>query len=350
MILRFVFVAALLFQLSFLTKAKAATTPPELVIYTYDSMLSKGGLVPAIFPVFEKRYHCKIRALAWGEGGQIVSRIEIDAKRGKPTAHLVMGVDQSLWPSLKPWAYSWENWEPTGYSQLVKVAKVEQGFLPYDYSYLSLIADSVALKALNSGPPRSLKELLEPRWKRNVILQDPRTSTPGLGFFLFTHSLLGDATWNFWRNFKSQWLTLTPSWDSAYHLFLKGEAPLVWSYVTSQAYHQEHASAKAPVGRYQVALFEEGQPLQVEGAVWIKREDLKTQPEQALLIKQFLEYLISPEVQKKIPKTNWMLPVRENTEIPESFRNLPKPIKTISIQAQEVQPLLNKWNRSIVEK
>ena len=40
-----------------------------------------------------------------------------------------------------------------------------------------------------------------------------------------------------WRKLKPRILTVSKSWDEAYGLFLKGEAPLVLSYTTSPAYH-----------------------------------------------------------------------------------------------------------------
>src|SRR5206468_2130798 len=115
-----------------------------------------------------------------------------------------------------------------------------------------------------------LTELSAPAWKRKLILEDPRTSTPGLDFVLYARAALGERAREFWRGLRGQWLTLAPGWDAAYGLFLKEEAPLVWSYTTSQAYHEEHGDAAGENRRYSAILFEEGQPIQVEGAALVK--------------------------------------------------------------------------------
>lgn len=336
-----------LFFFSFLALFPAFSSDPvpELTIYTYDSILAKGGLGPAIFPLFEKKHHCRIRALAWGDAGQIVTRLETDGRRKKTGAQIVLGIDQQTWESVKPWTQEWKAWQPQGYGQLSPNLKVENGFLPYDYSYLGFIANEVLLKKQGLPIPQSLIDLEKAEWRRNIILEDPRTSTPGLGFLLYTEAVLGESYSKYWKNFRHQWLTLAPSWSTAYQLFLKEEAPLVWSYLTSQAYHEENS--KSPNPPYRAVVLKEGQPLQIEGASWIKGSTQT--PEQEKLVRSFLEFLLSKEVQTLIPKSNWMLPVRKDVQLPESFLRLPKPVRVVSLKTQqkEIREVLQNWARSI---
>jgi thiamine transport system substrate-binding protein len=195
-------------------------------------------------------------------------------------------------------------------------------------------------------------DLLNPIWERRLLLEDPRTSTPGLAFLLYTEKVLGGGgeVWKFWKKLSRQWLAMTVGWEGAYGLFLKKEAPLVWSYLTSQAYHEENGDLAGDKRRFQTLLFEEGQPYQLEGAAIVKGS-LKS-PEDRILARRFLEYLISTEVQKKIPKKLWMYPVLEGVEIPKSFQNLPKSIKLIPLAVpraprNETQRLLNQWRQSV---
>ncbi len=327
----------------------------ELVIYTYDQFLAPGALGREIFPLFEKKNHCHIRALASGNGGQILTRLQLDAKRGKSVAQLIVGIDQSSWEIAQPWTESWGRWLPLGYSRLIKEAQVERGFLPFDYGPLSMIADREVLSQMNLKTPSRLSDLLGSEWNRNIILQDPRTSTPGLSFFLYTYFVLGEGTWSFWKQFRNQWLTMAPGWEGAYGLFLKKEAPLVWSYLTSQAYHEEQGEQWRGQNRYQAVLFQEGQPFQLEGVAWVKGA-IKTQRHRELAQK-FLEFMISLEVQNRIPNKMWMYPVRKDVELPASFRNLPKPAKMISFQSgltlgrvkrgKEIETALSRWRQVI---
>ena len=104
---------------------------------------------------------------------------------------------------------------------------------PIDYGYFAVVYDTEKLK----NPPKSLKELVEGNPDEKIVIQDPRTSTPGLGLLLWVKSVYGDKAPEAWAKLKAKVLTVTPGWSEAYGLFTKGEAPMVLSYTTSPAYH-----------------------------------------------------------------------------------------------------------------
>jgi thiamine transport system substrate-binding protein len=309
--------------------AQAAT--PELVVYTYDSLAAPKGLASAVVPLFEKQCGCKVKLLASGDAGQMLARLTLDAERGKPVAHVAWGIDQHHWPKARKFAEPWGSWSPKGVAKLTPETRVGapgEGFLPFDYGVFAFMADQKQLDALKLAAPASHGDLLKPEYKKRFILEDPRTSSPGLGFLLYTLSARSEA-WTYWRSLKQQWLTMPQGWDAAYGAFLKGEAPLVWSYISSEAYHRQKDPAGA--GRYRAVLFQEGQPLQVEGA-FLVRATLGAQPGSRALARRFLEFLLSPEVQQEVPLKNWMHPAIVGTELPESFRKLPKPGKLLKIE------------------
>lgn len=72
---------------------------------------------------------------------------------------------------------------------------------------------------------------------QKIVIEDPRTSTPGLGLVLWVKSIYGDKTADAWSKLAPKVLTVTPGWSEAYSLFTKGEAEMVLSYTTSPAYH-----------------------------------------------------------------------------------------------------------------
>ena len=339
------FCSAFLVLLCYSTAFAQTHQQDEIVIYTYDSFVAKGGLGPEIFPLFEQKYGIKIHAIASGDGGQLISRLQLDFERKKPVADVVLGIDQHLLEKAAPYLeHQWDRgWIPKNLDKIVDDAKFKAtGFVPYDYGIFAFIADTDALAKHGLSIPTRLSDLEASVWKRNLILEDPRTSTPGLAFLLYTQELHGDDTVAFWKKFHSQWLTLTPGWDQAYGLFLKGEAPLVWSYTTSQAYHREHGDTK---GRYRALIFEEGNPIQVEGAAIVRGLSLHDQRNAQL----FLEFMLSSEVQKLIPQKNWMFPVVKDTKLPPSFEELPRPKKVFQIRssAKQVSDALKMWSRAV---
>jgi thiamine transport system substrate-binding protein len=314
-------------------------------------MVAEGGLGPAIFPEFEKVCGCHVRAVSSGDATQILNRLEIDAKRGVSGAQVVLGLDEQLWARAKGYLEDWGDWRPQGWERIAPQisgmqgapgspgAKTPAGFLPFDYGVFAFMADESALAAAGLKAPTSLAELTDPKWRKKLLLEDPRTSGPGLAFLLYALETQGPT---FLKAFAGQWLTLAPGWDGAYQLFLKKEAPLVWSYTTSQAYHEEHGEKV-----YRALIFSEGQPFQMEGAAWV-RGGVKSERDRERA-KRFFEFLLSPKVQELIPRKNYMFPAVEGTKLPESFKKLPKPSKRVPIarDAVEIDTALKDWESGL---
>jgi len=318
-----------------------AQSVDSLSILTYDSIASPKGLAGHLVPEFERQCQCKVKLISSGDAGTLASRLELEARRGSSSMDLVWGFDELLWPRVRPHVQkaSFQKLAPIEREVLGLISKEwEEGFVPFDYGVFSWIVDTDS----KIQPPKDLQQLLAMAYKKKVLLQDPRTSTPGLAFLRFTQAQISDPQlWSrFWSSLSQQWLTLAPGWDQSYSLFLKGEAPIVWSYITSEAYHRMNGDSK---GRYRAAIFPEAMPVQVEGAALLKKA------KNSVLAVQFLEFLLSESAQKKIPEGNWMLPVRQGITLPTAFQGLPKPKKWMSLKGsgEDLKELLKKWSHAV---
>ena len=80
----------------------------------------------------------------------------------------------------------------------------DEVFVPYDFGYFSFIYNSSKIQ----NPPTSFDELLNS--KISIIIQDPRTSTPGLGLLLWIKNVYGDDASEIWEKLNSNILTVTP--------------------------------------------------------------------------------------------------------------------------------------------
>lgn len=311
-----------------------------LGVYTYDSLAGKGGLGPEIFPLFEKKSGCRIQVFTSGDASQLVSRIALDRKRGKVSGDVVLGVDVLFWDKIRPNVDSGmtldSNVRKLLYPFISGQLREREGFIPYNWGALALIVDQESLQKAGLHPPKTLEDLARPELKKSFILEDPRTSSPGLQFLLFSRSQLGSGFKRYWTQMSGQWLTMPPGWDSAYSLFLRGAAPLVWSYVTSEAYHREKGMT-----RYRAVLFQEGQPVQIEGAVRLKNA---AHPKAA---GEFLKFLLSSEVQDRVGEVNWMWPVVKKAKVPKSFSVLPNPQKLILLSGEEAEGALQEWSEAV---
>ena len=323
--------------------SKPEDKKPDLVIFAHDSFVGKGGLGAEITPLFEKKCQCKIKMVGVGDAGQILARLELDARRGKSDAQVAIGFDAFSFARAKAYLDPWTGWSPARYENIPADLKLGPGFLPYDYGVMTFIADTVQIKGHQISKPKRLLDLMNPEWKKSLLLEDPRTSTPGLLFLMYTRSVLDKQVWKFWEEMRFQWKTLTPGWSGAYQLFMKGEAPLVWSYFTSQAYHHAHGAGN----RYEALVFEDGHPIQVEGAALIKNG--MASQEQKFLAMSFLEFLISPEVQVLVPKKNWMMPVMPDTQLPVDFQSLPQVKNRLQLVAdqKQIEELLSQWSKVV---
>ena len=159
-----------------------------------------------------------------------------------------------------------------------------------------------------------------------IIIQDPRSSTPGLGLVLWVKEVFGDQAPEYWKKVAPKILTVTKGWSESYSLFLKGEADMVLSYTTSPAYH---LIAEDDAGKT-TAKFEEGHYMQVEVAGKLAGSD---QPE---LADAFLKFMLSDAFQEIIPTTNWMYPAAmPEAGLPEGFDDMMKPEKALLLSAQD---------------
>ncbi len=320
-----------LFLMAFtgLVLAHPATAQDEktLTIYTYESFTAEWGPGPRVKEAFERTCACTLKFVSVADGVALLSRLKLE---GEGTdADLALGLDTNLVAEAKATglfaAHGLQTTAvdvPGGYN--------DDTFIPYDYGHFAVVYDTEAIKS----PPKSLKELVEGDPSQKIAIQDPRTSTPGLGLLLWVKSVYGDAAPQAWEKLRSRVLTVTPGWSEAYGLFTKGEVPLVLSYTTSPAYHM----VAEGIERYQAAPFSEGHYIQIELAAMLSTSTDKD------LAKQFLQFMITPAFQNIIPTTNWMMPAAAMSEpLPGAFNQLVKPAKTFLMDPNEVAANRQAW-------
>jgi len=298
----------------------------DLVIWTYDSFNSEWGPGPDVSKVFEEKTGIKITWVSHGDAGEIASRLIQEGKNSN--ADIILGVDQNLAPRVLNSGLL-EAYRPKGAEKIFKELVLDSEFriTPFDYSYFAIVYDSQAV----NNPPQSLEDLTSPQFKQKLILIDPRTSSPGLGFFAWVKEIYGDNWKDYWQRLNPSILTIANGWSSAYGLFTHGEAPLVLSYTTSPGYHLEYEQTE----RYRAAIFTDGHAMQIEAAGLLKSAKNKNNA------KAFLDFMISPDFQNIIPLTNWMYTVID-IPLPASFRVNPKSDKPL-LPAPVSEGELNEW-------
>jgi thiamine transport system substrate-binding protein len=296
----------------------------KLVVYSYDSFVSEWGPGPLIAPAFEKKYGIKLELVSCGDTGQLLAKAI--SEKSSPRADIILGLDSFTYKRARQEGLLAPYKSPALSAIPKDLHFDEDGYLsPYDYGYFAIVWDSQKL----ANPPTSLEALTRPEYAKKLILMDPRTSAPGLGFLYWTRAVYGDKYLDYWKRLAPSILTVTAGWDAGYGLFTSGEAPLVLSYMTDSAYH----IANEKSDRYRALVFTDGHCMQVEGL------GLVAGSRNGGAAAKFIDFMLSPEAQVLLPETNWMFPSLPSVKLPESYKSVPIPAKTLNLSDSELSAI-----------
>jgi thiamine transport system substrate-binding protein len=298
--------------------ASHAQSRGELVVYTYDSFTSDWGPGPVVEEAFEAVCDCDLTFVGAGDGAALLSRVQLEGARSD--ADVVLGLDTNL--TARAAASGLFADKPAGLPDPdLPIAWTDPIFTPFDWGYFAFVHEADL-----ADVPSSLKALGDS--DLSIIVQDPRSSTPGLGLVMWVDAAYGDEAGAVWESLADNVVTVTPGWSEAYGLFLDGEADMVLSYTTSPAYHliaEEDPSKSA-------AAFDEGHYMQVEVAGILKSTD---QPD---LAAEFITFMATDAFQGAIPTTNWMYPAfTPASGLPDGFETLITPETALLLPATEAE-------------
>lgn len=303
---------------------------PVLTVYTYDSFVSEWGPGPQIEAAFEADCACDLQFKGMGDGAALLSRLQLEGAR--TTADVVLGLDTNLIAAARETGL----FAPHGVTAdlTLPVAWDDPDFLPFDWGWFAFVGN------VGDATPTSLRALADS--DLDIVIQDPRSSTPGLGLLMWVEAAYGEGAGALWAALADNIVTVTPGWTEAYGMFIAGEADLVLSYTTSPAYHliaEEDATKQA-------LPFDEGHYLQVEVAGRIANS---AEPE---LADRFMAFIVSDAFQGAIPTTNWMYPaVTPAAGLPAGFDTLIQPAQTLLLSPDAAAAIrdtaLEQWRSAL---
>lgn len=301
----------------------AAADKPVLTVYTYDSFVSDWGPGPAVEKAFEAGCGCDLRFVATGDGAALLSRLLLEGEGTE--ADIVLGLDTGLTAAAAD-SGLFAPRPATGATFALPVDWTDPTFLPYDWGWFAFVYDRTKIDTV----PADFEALAASDLR--ILIEDPRSSTPGLGLLLWVKAAYGDRAAEIWKGLADNIVTVTPGWSEAYGMFLEGEADMVLSYSTSPAYHliAEGDDSKA------AAPFAEGHYLQVEVAGKVKTT------KHGELADRFLAFMTTDAFQSILPETNWMYPaITPAAGLPKGFETLIRPEKSLLFPPEEAARLRN---------
>ena len=300
---------------------------PKLTVYTYDSFTSEWGPGPQVKKVFEARCNCTLELVGLSDGVAMLNRLKLEGANSR--ADVLLGIDTNLTADARSSDLFVAHGLELAESALPEPWRDDM-FLPYDFGYFAFVYNTERL----AEPPASLRQLVEDPKGPTLLIQDPRTSTPGLGLMLWMKKVFGEDAGDAWARLAPRVVTVSKGWSEAYGLFLKGEADMVLSYTTSPAYHliaEEDA-------RFAAAQFDEGHYQQIEVAGIVRNSQQKE------LARDFLQFMIGSDFQQIIPTTNWMYPVAADASLlPAGFEQLIDPSPALLLDETRVANERKAW-------
>ena len=299
----------------------------KLTIYTYDSFVSEWGPGPIIEKIFEDKHNADVEFVAVDSAATLLNKVILEGDTSK--ADIVLGLDMNLF-DLAEQSGLFTTHNINDINNLINLPlKWESNkFVPYNYGYFSFVYNEANL----ATPPKSMDELINSTNAR-IVIQDPRTSTPGLGLLTWMKALYGDKAGDEWKKLNKKIISVTKGWtDAYYNFFMAGEADMVLSYTTSPAAHIMFEE------RYDIlaTTFEEGNYITIEFAGILNNSQNKD------LANKFLNFMLSEEFQSVIPSTNIMYPVTNIKDLPEAFDKLDVP-NFIQMDPKEINKNKEKW-------
>ena len=319
-IMKFIYIVLSILLLTTVVKAE------KLIIYTYDSFISEWGPGPIIEKQFEETYQIDLELVAVDSAATLLNKVILEGNN--TNADIVLGLDMNLFESAKK-SNLFDNHSLADLNDKLNlpINWESELFVPYNYGYFAFVYNNKNLK----NPPKSMDELINSTDAR-IVIQDPRTSTPGLGLLTWMKALYGKDAQSNWKKLNKKIIAVTKGWtDSYYNFFMAGEADLVLSYSSSPAAHimfEETNDISA-------STFEEGNYISIEFAGILKSSRNKE------MANNFLNFMISDDFQSVIPSTNIMYPVT-NVSLPKAYNKLEIP-NALQLDPRDINDNKETW-------
>jgi thiamine transport system substrate-binding protein len=295
----------------------ALTESSTLTVLTHDSFYLPDELLAA----FETQSGLKVTYEAPGNAGTLVNQLILT--KDSPLGDVVFGIDNTFAtravdagvlspyasPALPADAGSW-------------AADVGGALTPVDYGDVCVNADADWFAEHKLAVPETFEDLVKPEYADLLVVSNPASSSPGLAMVIATVGAKGDPGYlDYWKALKANGLKVVPGWTEAYTVEFsgssgKGSRPLVLSYASSPASEVRDDGHPQTVNLPQTCL----RQVEYAGVVAGAQNEAGA--------REFIDWLLSVDVQAQIPDNMWMYPVSDSVKLPESWAEFGAAAKT----------------------
>ncbi len=328
-----------LLALVLITTACSDSSEPsvdQLTLMTHDSFALSEGVLEQ----FTAETGITVNVLNSGDAGAMLSQAFLT--KDNPIADVIFGVDNTfLSRALEEGIFVEYDSEllDTVPAELV----VDPRVTPIDFGDVCVNYDRAAFTDVPA--PETLLDLVDPRYKDMLVVQDPASSSPGLAFLLATIGTFGetgDYTWqDYWADLRDNGVLVASGWTEAYTAEFTaggggGNRPIVVSYASSPAvgvYFTDPPPSEAPT----VSLLD-GCFRQVEYAGIV--DGTADEVAAGMLI----DHLLSVPVQEDIPLNMFVFPANSEAVLPQVFTDFsPIPVAPAEVAVETIEQNRETW-------
>src|SRR5699024_4551459 len=246
---------------------------------------------------FEDTTGYTVEQVAPGDGGALVNQLVLT--RDNPLGDVVYGIDNSFAAR----AVEEGVLQPYRSPDAVETA-LDDSLTAVDFGDVCVNVDHEWFREQGIPEPQTLEDLTDPTYADLLVVTNPATSSPGLAFLLATVGAFGEDGWEqYWRDLTANGVQVVESWSDAYYVDFSGSEgagprPLVLSYSSSPAAEVPEDGSAPRTGALLETCFR-----QTEYA------GVLTGAENVEGAQEFVDFLLSPDVQADIPGSMFMYPV-----------------------------------------
>jgi thiamine transport system substrate-binding protein len=207
-----------------------------------------------------------------------------------------------------------------------------------DVGDVCLNVDIAGLAAKGVPEPTSYEDLVDPKYKDMLVVEDPATSSPGLAFLLGTIGKYGPTSWNeYWTKLKANGVKVVSGWEEAYTQDFsgssgKGPRPIVVSYASSPSAEVDDKGNPRTKAVLDTCF------RQVEYA------GVLANAKHAGDAGKVMDFLLSERFQSQVPAQMYVYPVRAGVALPAAWlRAAPLPDDSARLPVRDIQQNRERW-------
>ncbi|MBM3673841.1 MAG: thiamine ABC transporter substrate-binding protein [Actinobacteria bacterium] len=308
-----------------------------VTLVTHDSF----AVSKPVLRAFERETGIHVKVLKSGDAGEVLNQVILT--KGAPLGDVVFGVDNTfLSRALAEQVFV--PYRAKGLDRVPAALRLDPRHraTPIDWGDVCVNYDVAWYSERGLEPPTNLVDLLDPRYRGQLVVENPATSSPGLAFFLATIASEGSDGWeSYWSRLRANDVLVVDGWEQAYNTEFSASAgdgprPLVVSYATSPAAEVMFAEPPvdvAPTGNVEATCFR-----QVEHA------GILADAKHPVEARRFLDFLLSERFQADVPASMFVYPAREGTPLPEEFvRYAAPPTTSLTLPPTAIAAKRDEW-------